>query len=53
VHTLTRHEEGKHGVWEHFKGRVSEDMIKTHMPPPSPETLIGYCGPAEFNKAVE
>lgn len=53
MHTLTRHDDTKHGSWEHFKGRVNEEMIKTHLPPPGKDTLIGYCGPADFNKALE
>ena len=52
-HTLTRHDELKHGEWKGFKGRVNEELIKgAGFPEPSPETLICHCGPAEFNKTV-
>ena len=27
-HTLTRHDEAKHGKWEGLVGRVSEEMLK-------------------------
>lgn len=53
-HTLTRHDDVKHGEWKGLKGRISEQMIKEcGLPEPSPETLICYCGPAGFNKSCE
>ena len=52
-HTLTR-EELKDGDFTYLHGRITEDMIsKCGFPEPSPDTLIGYCGPAPFNKCVE
>jgi ferredoxin-NADP reductase len=53
-HTLTRHTDAKHGEWAGLKGRITEEMVKScGFPEPSAETLIGYCGPAGFNKTVE
>lgn len=53
-HTLTRHDDTKHGVWTELKGRICEEILqKCNFPEPSPETLIVYCGPAGFNKTVE
>ncbi len=52
-HTLTRHDDAKHGEFRGLKGRVSAELFKTcGLPEPSPETLICYCGPAAFNKTV-
>ena len=53
-HTLTRHNDDIHGEWNGLKGRINADIIKKcGFPEPSPDTLIGYCGPAAFNKTVE
>jgi NAD(P)H-flavin reductase len=53
-HTLTRHSDDKDGEWGGLKGRLTVDMIKScGFPEPSEETLIGFCGPAAFNKSVE
>lgn len=53
-YTLTRHDDGKHGAWDGYKGRITDQMIKAcGFPEPGENTLIGYCGPAGFNKTVE
>ncbi|CDW86628.1 nadh-cytochrome b5 reductase 1-like [Stylonychia lemnae] len=53
-HTLTRHDDEKHGEWTGLKGRVSAEHIKQcRFPEPSSDTLIVYCGPAAFGKTVE
>jgi NAD(P)H-flavin reductase len=53
-HTLTRHDNEKHGDWEGLKGRVNEAMLKEcGFPEPSANTLICFCGPAAFNKTCE
>jgi len=53
-HTLTRHNDEKHGEWNGLKGRISADLLKQcGFPEPSPETLILHCGPPEFNKTVK
>mmetsp|Transcript_33513 Transcript_33513/g.52159 ORF Transcript_33513/g.52159 Transcript_33513/m.52159 type:complete len:155 (+) Transcript_33513:82-546(+) len=31
--------------WKFGKGRVDEDMLSTHIPPPGPESLVCMCGP--------
>ena len=51
-HTLTREQQKDDDTY--FHGRITEDMIrKCGFPEPSADTLIGYCGPAPFNKCVE
>lgn len=40
-YTVDRASEG----WNYSIGFVNDEMIKAHMPPPSPETLIMLCGP--------
>lgn len=40
-YTLDRPEED----WKYSKGFVTEEMLKEHMPPPGPDTLILMCGP--------
>lgn len=53
-HTLTRHNEERDGEWNGFKGHVSAEMIKQcKFPEPSPETLIGMCGPSGLTKTCE
>ena len=50
-YTLTRHDDSKHGDCSHLKGRVCQEMFKKcQLPPPSPETLIFFCGNKGFNK---
>ena len=46
VHTLTRHNDSKHGEWKGLKGRVSLEMLnQIGFPKPSDETFIFKCGP--------
>jgi hypothetical protein len=53
-HTLTRHDDEKHGEWNGLRGRVNADMLRAcNFPEPSEDTLIGYCSPAACNKTVE
>lgn len=40
-YTLDRPPEG----WAYSTGFIDADMIKAHMPPPKPGTLILMCGP--------
>jgi NAD(P)H-flavin reductase len=50
---LTRHDDDKHGEWNGLKGRITLEMLKEiGIPPPSPETLICYCGPSGFNSSL-
>jgi len=36
--------------WNYSTGFIDEDMLKTHMPPPSEETVILMCGPPPMIK---
>lgn len=36
--------------WNQGVGFVTKEMLQKSMPPPSPETLIVYCGPPLFEK---
>jgi len=36
--------------WPYSTGFVTEDMIASHLPPPSPETLVLMCGPPPMLK---
>jgi len=38
--------------WLHDMGRVSKDLLRARMPPPSPDTIIVVCGPDSFVEAV-
>jgi ferredoxin-NADP reductase len=38
--------------WMHDTGRVSKEMLRARMPPPSPDTIIVVCGPDSFVEAV-
>lgn len=31
--------------WKYSSGFITEDMIKEHLPPPGPDTLVLMCGP--------
>jgi hypothetical protein len=45
-HTLTRHDEQKHGKWEGMQGRVTYDMLKEcKFPEAADDVFIGVCGP--------
>lgn len=46
-HTLTRHDEAKHGKWDGLTGRVSLDMMKQcGLSEPADDVLIFICGVA-------
>lgn len=34
-------------------GFITKEMLKAHLPAPSPETLILYCGPPPFEKMMK
>lgn len=36
--------------WKYSSGFITEEMIKTHMPPPGSETLVFACGPPPMVK---
>jgi ferredoxin-NADP reductase len=38
--------------WLHDTGRVSKELLRARMPPPSPECIIIVCGPDAFVEAV-
>jgi ferredoxin-NADP reductase len=38
--------------WLHDTGRVSKELLRARMPPPSPECIIVVCGPDSFVEAV-
>ncbi len=39
--------------WTQGTGRVTEDMLKQKLPPPSPETVVFLCGPPPMMDALE
>jgi cytochrome-b5 reductase len=39
--------------WTQGKGRVTEDILRQHLPPPGPETAIFLCGPPMMVDALE
>ena len=52
-HTLTRHEDDKHGEWTGHRGRVSLKMIQEcGFPKPAEDTFIFICGPKGFKKTI-
>ena len=38
--------------WQHDTGRVSKELLRVRLPPPSPECLIIVCGPDSFVQAI-
>lgn len=38
--------------WTGSAGFVTGDILKKHLPPPGPRTLVARCGPPPMNKAV-
>lgn len=36
--------------WPYSKGFINEDMIKEHLPPPGPDTVVLMCGPPPMVK---
>ena len=52
-HTLTRHDESKHGSMEGLTGRVSQEMLQQcGFPKPADDVFIATCGPAAFNQHI-
>jgi cytochrome-b5 reductase len=39
--------------WKYGVGFVTQDMIKKHLPAPSAETIILYCGPPPFEEMMK
>lgn len=39
-------------AWAQGKGHVTADMIKAHLPAPSPKTKVMVCGPPPMNAAM-
>lgn len=39
--------------WSYGVGFVTEDMLKSRMPEPSPDTIILYCGPPPFEDMMK
>jgi cytochrome-b5 reductase len=39
--------------WEGGVGFVTQTMLQAHMPPPSPDTIILYCGPPPFEDMMK
>jgi len=31
--------------WTQGTGRITEEMLRRHLPPPTPETAVFLCGP--------
>jgi cytochrome-b5 reductase len=42
-----------HTEWTGLRGHVNDEMIRTHMPHPSSNSLVVYCGPKPLNKKVK
>lgn len=52
-HTLTRHDESKHGKWEGLTGRVNIDMMKQcGLGEPADDLLIFLCGVSAMKKTM-
>ena len=48
-HTLTRHDDAKHGEWAGLRGRVNKEMLdKVGLPAPADDVFIFRCGPNAF-----
>ena len=39
--------------WSQGTGRITEDMLRVHLPPPGPGTVIFLCGPPPMTDALE
>ena len=39
--------------WQEGTGRISADILRKHLPPPSPETVLFLCGPPPMTDAME
>ena len=52
-HTLTRHDEAKHGKWDGLTGRIDVNMLKNcGMPEPTDTFFIACCGPKGFGETI-
>lgn len=52
-HTLTRHDEAKHGAWDGLQGRIDINMLKQcGLPEPSDDLFVGCCGPKGFGDSI-
>jgi len=52
-HSLTRHDEAKHGKWEGLTGRINLDLLKKcGLPEPSEDFFLGCCGPKGFGDSI-
>ena len=51
LHTLTG--EGQQpAAWDETTGRISEAMLLSMLPEPSPRTVVVICGPAGMNESA-
>lgn len=39
--------------WPHGTGRVTADVLRTHLPPPTPDTCVFLCGPPPMVDTLE
>ena len=39
--------------WTQGSGRISEDILRRHLPPPAPDTAVFLCGPPPMVDALE
>lgn len=39
--------------WSEGSGRITEEMLRTHLPPPGPDAVIFLCGPPPMVDAME
>jgi NAD(P)H-flavin reductase len=53
-HTLTRHDDSKHGEWNGMTGRVTKEMLtQCGFPSPADDVLILSCGNAGFGECIK
>ena len=48
-HVLEQPPEG----WSQGTGRITEDILREHLPPPGPDTVVFICGPPSMTDALE
>ncbi|CDW86183.1 nadh-cytochrome b5 reductase [Stylonychia lemnae] len=48
----TIYDETPNPSWEGGKGFIDKQMLAQNLPKPSPDTIILYCGPPSFDKAI-
>ena len=39
--------------WQEETGRITADILRRHLPPPGPETVLFLCGPPPMTDALE